>query len=171
MFFLHFYVFKDLPEFDDDLEVPIPSKSPSSKIEIETTGQRSESIRKEQKVEQNILEQKVESNLMKKNIVGSPVSEQPVASLSKTVSSSGGLLSSNDPGKAVPKASVDKNAGFAFLNAPPGTRPASVSAMPLAPVNDDKQTGASNFIFGLKQSNTSDLETPNVKNNSTLGQR
>lgn len=170
MFFLHFYVLKDLPELDDDLEVPIPSKSPSRKIEIETTGQKSESVRKEQKVEQNILEQKVESNLLK-NIVGSPVSEQPVASLSKTVSSSGGLLSSNDAGKAVPNVSVDTNTGFALSKAPPGTRPASVSAMPLAPVSDDKQTGTSNSVFGLKQSNTSDLEALNVKNKSTLGQR
>ncbi|RLN39930.1 nuclear pore complex protein NUP1-like [Panicum miliaceum] len=163
-------VIEDLPELDDDLEVPIPSKSLSSKVEVKTTEQKSDSTRKEQKVEQNILEQKVESNLMK-NIVGSPVSELPVASLSKTVSSSGGLLSSNDPGKAVPNASVDNDAGFAFSNAPPGTRPAtSVSAMPLASVNDDKQTGASNTSVGLKQSIAPDMQTPNVKNKSTFGQ-
>ena len=156
---------------DDDLEVPIPSKSLSSKIEVKTTEQKSDSTRKEQKVEQNILEQKVESNLMK-NTVDSSVSEQPVASLSKTVSSSGGLLSSNDPGKAVPRASVDNNAGFAFSSAPPGTRPAtSVSATPLASVNDDKQTCASNTSVGLKQSIAPDLETLNVKNKSTFGQR
>ena len=157
---------------DDDLEVvPIPSKSLSSKIEVKTTEQKSDSTRKEQKVEQKILEQKVESNLMKKNMVDSPVSEQPVASLSKTVSSSGGLFSSNDPAKAVPHTSVDNNAGFAFSNAPPGTRPAtSVSVMPLASVNDDKQTGASNISVGLKQSIAPDLETPNV-NKSTFGQR
>ncbi|PUZ36677.1 hypothetical protein GQ55_9G057300 [Panicum hallii var. hallii] len=161
-------VIEDLPELDDDLEVPIPSKSLSSKVEVKTTEQKSDPTRKEQKVEQNIL---VESNLMKKNAVGSPVSEQPVASLSKTVSSSGGLLSSNDPGKAVPNASVDNNAGFAFSNAPPGTRPAtSVSAMPLASVNDDKQMGTSNTSVGLKQSIAPDLETPNVKNKSTFGQ-
>ncbi|RLN19711.1 nuclear pore complex protein NUP1-like [Panicum miliaceum] len=164
-------VIEDLPELDDDLEVPIPSKSLSSKVEVQTTEQKSDSTRKEQKVEQNILEQKVESNLMKKNSVGSPVSEQPVASLSKTVSSSGGLLSSNDPVKAVSNASVDNNAGFAFSNAPPGTRPAnSASAMPLASVNDDKQMGASNTSVGLKQSIAPDLETPNVKNKSTFGQ-
>ncbi|OEL35035.1 hypothetical protein BAE44_0003945 [Dichanthelium oligosanthes] len=164
-------VVEDLLELDDDLEVPIPSKSPSSKIEVETTEQKFDSIRKEQKVEQNILKQKVESNLMKKNIVGSPVSEEPVQSLSKTVSSSGGLLSSNDRGKAVLNASVDNNAGFAFSNAPPGTRPAtSVSATPLASVNDNKQAGASNSIFGFKQSITPDLETSSVKNKSTLGQ-
>ena len=157
---------------DDDLEVvPIPSKSLSSKIEVKTTEQKSDSTRKEQKVGQNILEQKVESNLMK-NMVDSPVSEQHVASLSKSVSSSGGLFSSNDPAKAVPHTSVDNNAGFAFSNAPPGTRPAtSVSVMPLASVNDDKQTGASNTSVGLKQSIAPDLETLNVKNKSTFGQR
>ncbi|CAN6303262.1 unnamed protein product [Urochloa humidicola] len=163
-------VIEDLPELDDDLEVPVPSKI-QSKIEVETIEQKSDSTRKEQKIEQNILEQKVESNLMKKSIVGSPVTEQPVASVSKTPTSSGGLLSSNVPGKAVPNASVDNNAGFAFPNASPGTRPAtSVSATLLASVNDDKQAGASNSIFGFKQSITSDLETPNARSKSTLGQ-
>ncbi|CAN6286585.1 unnamed protein product [Urochloa humidicola] len=163
-------VIEDLPELDDDLEVPVPSKS-QSKIEVETTKQKSDSsIRKEQKVEQNILEQKVESSLTKKSIVGSPVTEQPVASTSKTVSSSGGLLSSNDPGKSVPNASADKNPVFSFSNVSPGTRPAtSVSATPLAS-NDDNQTGASNSIFGFKQSSTSDLETPNARSKSALGQ-
>ncbi|CAD6343032.1 unnamed protein product [Miscanthus lutarioriparius] len=159
-------VIEDSPELDDDLEVPIPS----SKIEVETTEQKIDSNRKEQKVEQNTLEQRVEPKL-KKNIAGSPVSEQPVASLSKTVPSSGGLLLSNDPGKAVPNASVDNNTGFAFSNAPPGTRPATgVSAMPLASVKDDKQTGASNSIFGIKQSIASDSETSTIENKSTLGQ-
>ncbi|CAN6314968.1 unnamed protein product [Urochloa humidicola] len=163
-------VMEDLPELDDDLEVPVPSKS-QSKIEVETIEQKSDSTRKEQKIEQNILEQKVESNLTKKSIVGSPVTEQPVASVSKTATSSGGLLSSNVPGKAVPNASVDNNAGFAFPNASPGTRLAtSVSATLLASVNDDKQTGASNSIFGFKQSITSDLETPNARSKSTPGQ-
>lgn len=158
-------VIEDLPELDDDLEVLIPS----SKIEVETTEQKIDSNRKEQKVEQNILEQRVEPNL--KNIAGSPISEQPVASLSKTVTSSGGLFLSNDPGKAVPKASVDNNTEFAFSNGPPGTRPATgVSAMPLASVNNDKQPGASNFIFGIKQPITSDFETSTAKNKSTLGQ-
>ncbi|CAN6309019.1 unnamed protein product [Urochloa humidicola] len=163
-------VMEDLPELDDDLEVPVPSKS-QSKIEVETIEQKSDSTRKEQKIEQNILEQKVESNLTKKSIVGCPVTEQPVASVSKTATSSGGLLSSNVPGKAVPNASVDDNAGFAFPNASPGTRLAtSVSATLLASVNDDKQTGASNSIFGFKQSITSDLETPNARSKSTPGQ-
>ncbi|EER93329.2 hypothetical protein SORBI_3001G063700 [Sorghum bicolor] len=151
---------EDSPELDDDLEIRIP---PSSKIE--TTEQKIDSSRKE-----NILEQRVEPNL-KKNIADSPVSEQPVASLSKTVPSSSGLLLSNDPGKAVPNASVDNNTGFAFSNAPPGSRPATgVSAMSVASVNDDKQTGASNSIFGIKQSITSVSETSTVKNNSTHGQ-
>lgn len=155
---------------DDDLEVAIPYKSPS-KIEVETTEPKIDSVRNDQKVGQNILDQKVESNL-NKNIFGSPVGEQPVASLSKTPSSSGGLLSSNDRGKAVPNASVDNNSGFAFSSVAPGTRPAtSVSASPLASVNDDKKTGASIPIFGLKQPITSDLETSTVKNKSTLGQR
>ncbi|CAL4919449.1 unnamed protein product [Urochloa decumbens] len=163
-------VIEDLPELDDDLDVPVPSKT-QSKIEVETTERKSDSsIRKEQKIEQNILEQKVGSNLTKKSIVGSLVTEQPVASPSK-MSSSGGLLSSNVPGKAVPNASVDNNAGFAFSNVPHGTRPAnSVSAMPLASVNDDKQTGASNSIFGFKQSITSDLETLNARSKLTPGQ-
>lgn len=165
------YVFQDLADLDDDLEVAIPSKSPS-KIEVETTEPKIDSIRKDQKVGENIFERKVESNLMNKNIAGSPVSEQPVASLSKTASSSGGLLLSNDRGKAVPNSSVDNNSGFVFSSVPPGTRPAtSVSATPLASVNDDKKTGASISIFGLKQPITSDLETSTVKNKSTLGQR
>ncbi|KAF8659346.1 hypothetical protein HU200_058551 [Digitaria exilis] len=163
-------VMEDLADLDDDLEVAIPSKSPS-KIEVETTEPKIDSIRKDQKVGENIFERKVESNLMNKNIAGSPVSEQPVASLSKTASSSGGLLLSNDRGKAVPNSSVDNNSGFAFSSVPPGTRPAtSVSATPLASVNDDKKTGASISIFGLKQPITSDLETSTVKNKSTLGQ-
>lgn len=154
---------------DDDLEVLIP---PTRKIEVDATEQKFNSNRKEQKVEQNILEQKVEPNLMNKNIAGSPVSEKPVASLSKSALSSGGLLSSNDPGKAVPTASVDNNTGFAFSNAPPGTRPATaVSAMPLASINDDKKTSVSNSSFGLKQSIASDSEASAVKNKSTLGQR
>ncbi|CAL4944762.1 unnamed protein product [Urochloa decumbens] len=157
-------VIEDLPELDDDLDVPVPSKS-QSKIEVETTERKSNSsIREEKKIEQNILEQKVESNLTKKSIVGSPVTEQPVASPSK-MSSSGGLLSSNVPGKAVPNTSVDNNAGFAFSNASHGTRPATSAS-----VNDDKQTGASNSIFGFKQPITSDLETPNARSKSTLGQ-
>ncbi|WVZ60809.1 hypothetical protein U9M48_010786 [Paspalum notatum var. saurae] len=162
-------VIEDLTELDDDLEVTT-SKSPMSTIEFVTSKKKSDSNRKEQKVEQNMIEQKVESNLAK-NIVGSPVNEQSVASLPKSVSPSGGLLSSNGSGKAVPNASVDNNTPFAFSSAPPGTRPATnVSALPHASVNDDKPFGASNSIFGLKQSITSELETSTVKNKSILGQ-
>lgn len=158
-------VIEDLPELDDDLEVPIPPKSPSSTTVVQTTEQKVDSYREEQKAEQNISEQKVESNLMKKNIVSSPVNEQPVPSLPKTVSPSGSFLLSNDSGKAVP------NAGFAFSSTSTDTRPAtSVSALQLASVNDNKQTGASNSIFGLKPSTTSELETSTVKSKSILGQ-
>ncbi|XP_062213167.1 nuclear pore complex protein NUP1-like [Phragmites australis] len=165
-------VLEDLPELDDDLEVSIPSNN-SSNIEVEKTEQKFDLNKKEQKVEQNILKQKVESNLLKENIIDSPVSEWPISSVSKTISSSG-LLSSNDPEKThTLHASTGNNIGFTFSHVPPGTCPGTtVSALPVASIKEDKQSGASTSIFGLNQSTMSDLETPTVaENKAGLGQR
>ncbi|KAL6638006.1 hypothetical protein ACP70R_025578 [Stipagrostis hirtigluma subsp. patula] len=167
-------VLEDLPELDDDLEVPVPAKNSSSKIEVETTVQKSDSNRKERKVEHNILQQKIESNLSKEDVVGSAVSERPIASVSKAVSSPG-LFSSNDHEKtATPHASADNSTGFTSSHVPPGIHlGTTVSSLPHASVKDDKQTGASTSIFGLKQSTTLELEkstAADVKNEEGLGQ-
>ncbi|TVU44697.1 hypothetical protein EJB05_04147, partial [Eragrostis curvula] len=151
-------VLEDL-ELDDDMEAPIPPKDSASKIEVVATEQKFDSNRKEQQVEQNMLGQKVGPSLLKENAVGSPVSDKPIASVSKNVSS--GLLSSNDPGKTDSAcAAAENNTGFTFSHVSSCTRPESTtSAQPVASVKDVKQSGASTNTFGLKHSSTSDPET------------
>ncbi|GJN23087.1 hypothetical protein PR202_gb10704 [Eleusine coracana subsp. coracana] len=164
-------VLEDFSELDDDLEEPIPSKNSPSKIEVGRTKQKFDSSnRKEQKVEQ-----KVGPNLLKENVVDSPVSERPIAPVSTTVLSSG-LLSPNDLGRSdTAGASAENNTGFTFSHVPSGTPTGSTtSALPVASVKDNKQSGVSTSIFGLKQSSTSDLGTStaaDVKNKAELSQR
>ncbi|KAL6894214.1 hypothetical protein ACP4OV_008312 [Aristida adscensionis] len=136
-------VLEDLEELDDDLEVPIPAKNSSSKIAVETTLQKSDSNRQEQKAERTILEQKMEPNTSREN-----------------VAASSGLLSSNDHEKtgSVPPAIHPRT---------------TVSELPLASGKDGRQADASASIFGLKHSSTSELETSkaaSVKSEAGLGQ-
>lgn len=160
-----------MPEFDDDLEEPIPSKNSPSKIETGRTEQKIDlSNRKDQKVEQ-----RVGPNLLKENVVGSPVSEMPTSPASKTVSSLG-LLSPNDPGKTdTASATAENNTGFTFSDVPTSISTGSAtSALPVPSVKDNKQSGVSTSIFGLKQSSMSDLGTStsaDVKNKAGLFQR
>jgi hypothetical protein len=86
------------------------------------------------------------------------------------------LLSPNDPGKTdTAHATAENNTGFTFSHVPPGTHTGSfTSALPVASVQDNKQSSASTSIFGLKQSSTSDVETStaaDVKNKAGLFQR
>lgn len=153
-------VFEDLYEFDDDQEAPVPSKNSIFETEVKTTEQKHGSKINEQRVGPNIFERKDRSSLLKEKVINSPAKEQPIKSTSKDVSASG-LFPSNVPEKkASPYVSAENNVGFSFPHVPPGGLPeTTVSALPLASNQDDKQTSASPFTFGLKTASASDSET------------